>query len=91
VNVTLSSETPTGEVATIRVIDEGEGVPEHALPHLFEPFFRVSASREQRGRGAGLGLSISQRIVELHGGAMEARNRVEGGLEVTMHFPVAQA
>ena len=90
VNVTLSGETPTGQVATIRVIDEGEGVPEHALPHLFEPFFRVSASREQSGRGAGLGLSISQRIVELHGGAMEACNRLEGGLEVTMRFPVVQ-
>ncbi|WP_187143223.1 sensor histidine kinase [Terriglobus albidus] len=90
VNVTLSDETPAGQVATIRVIDEGEGVPEHALPHLFEPFFRVSASREQSGRGAGLGLSISQRIVELHGGAMEACNRAEGGLEVTMRFPVVQ-
>jgi len=91
VNVTLSSETSAGQVATIRVVDEGEGVPEHALPHLFEPFYRVSASREQGGRGAGLGLSISQRIVELHGGAIEASNRADGGLEVTMHFPAPQS
>lgn len=80
----------TAPTAAISVIDEGPGVPAEALPHLFEPFYRVSGSRE-RGDGAGLGLAICQRIVALHGGQITAANRPEGGLEVLMRFPAEAA
>jgi len=81
----FSAKTP---FACIRVIDEGPGVPDHALSHLFEPFYRVSQSRERDG-GAGLGLAISQRIAHLHGGEISATNRPEGGLEVVFRLPTA--
>jgi len=81
-------ENADTDFAAVRVIDEGPGVPPEALPHLFEPFFRVSQSREQQEGGAGLGLSISQRIAALHGGHIEASNRPEGGLEVTIYFSI---
>lgn len=79
--------TGTVPMAVICVIDEGPGVPVGALGHLFEPFYRVSESRESDG-GSGLGLTISQRIVALHGGQIAATNRSEGGLEVTIVFPI---
>jgi len=74
----------------ILVTDRGPGVPEHALPLLFDPFYRVSESRDLREGGTGLGLSISQKIVELHRGTISAANRNDGkGLEVRMLFPPA--
>ena len=80
-------ESPGATTAVIRVIDEGPGVPPDALPHLFEPFFRVSAARGHHEGGTGLGLAIGQRIVALHGGRIEAMNRSEGGFEVAIYLP----
>jgi two-component system sensor histidine kinase CpxA len=91
IEVNLNREDSPGaaSAAVIRIIDEGPGVPAEALPHLFEPFFRVSAARSHQDGGTGLGLSISQRIVALHGGRIEAANRPEGGLEVVISLPLA--
>jgi two-component system, OmpR family, sensor histidine kinase CpxA len=74
-------------MARIVVSDRGEGVPEEALPRLFEPFYRVSEGREHQTGGTGLGLSISQRIAVLNGGTIRARNRDAGGLEVEICLP----
>jgi two-component system sensor histidine kinase CpxA len=74
----------------ILVKDHGPGVPEDALPLLFDPFYRVSESRDLREGGTGLGLSISQKIVELHHGMISAANRKGGkGLEVRLSLPSA--
>jgi two-component system sensor histidine kinase CpxA len=89
VNLESNSSGITSSVS-IRVIDEGPGVPTEALPHLFEPFYRVSQSRERDG-GAGLGLAISQRIAHLHGGEISAGNRPEGGFEVSMILPTGRS
>jgi two-component system sensor histidine kinase CpxA len=67
----------------ISIRDRGPGVPEHALPHLFETFYRVDG---QQGEGHGLGLSIARRAVELHGGRITARNAAPG-LEVDITLP----
>lgn len=69
------------------VEDRGPGVPEHAIPFLFDPFFRVSESRDLREGGTGLGLSISQRIAEFHHGSIHAQNRAGGGLSVRLSLP----
>jgi signal transduction histidine kinase len=66
-------ETP--ETATVRVTDDGPGIPEADLPSLFEPFFRVDRSRSKKSGGYGLGLSICKRIAEAHGGTVTAANR----------------
>lgn len=72
---------------TVRFSDSAPGVaPEH-LPRLFDRFYRVEASRSRASGGAGLGLSISRRIVEAHLGRIEAGQSPLGGLGVTMQFP----
>jgi len=77
--------------ARIRVADHGDGVPPEALSQLFEPFYRVSESRDRKSGGSGLGLSIAQRIAVLHGGGIFARNRECGGLEVEIQLPAGSS
>lgn len=74
----------------IRVRDFGSGVPEPELKKIFEPFYRVQESRDRSSGGHGLGLSIAANAVRRHGGVIEARNAVEGGLVVEMTLPAAE-
>jgi signal transduction histidine kinase len=67
----------------IRVIDNGPGLPANLGQQIFEPFFSTKET------GLGLGLSISQRIVEAHGGTLTAANRSEGGAAFTVRLPVS--
>jgi two-component system sensor histidine kinase CpxA len=76
------------ESAGITVRDHGPGVPEEHLETLFEPFSRVADARERSTGGAGLGLAIARRAVEVHDGTVTARNHADGGLEVSIHLPV---
>jgi signal transduction histidine kinase len=72
----------------VDVRDQGPGVPEEALPRLFDPFYRVEGDRDRSSGGIGLGLSIARRAIELHKGAIRARN-TKPGLEVEMELPAA--
>jgi len=63
-------------------------VPEEHLETLFEPFSRVADARERSTGGAGLGLAIARRAVELHDGTVTARNHSDGGLEVFITLPL---
>ena len=78
----------TGRVARISVRDHGPGVPEDALEHLFEPFFRVDDARDRQIGGTGLGLTIAARAVHLHSGTIRAENAAGGGLLVELTLPV---
>jgi two-component system sensor histidine kinase CpxA len=69
-----------GDGLRFEVRDHGSGVAPAELPRIFEPF-------HGEGSGAGLGLAIVSRIVELHGGAIEAWNRPEGGFWVSIELP----
>ena len=73
--------------ATVVVRDRGPGVPTEHLSSLFEPFARVADARERASGGAGLGLAITRRAVELHDGTVSARNHPDGGLEVSIRLP----
>jgi signal transduction histidine kinase len=73
--------------AEIKVIDFGPGVPEHDLPHLFEPFYRVAEARERQSGGVGIGLAITEQAVKAHGGRVVAHNGDEG-LIVTITLPL---
>jgi two-component system sensor histidine kinase CpxA len=75
-----------GGRAKVRVRDYGPGVPEAALPHLFDPFYRVDSDRNRGSGGVGLGLSIAKRAVELHQGSLQASN-ASPGLLVEIELP----
>ncbi len=71
----------------IDIGDEGKGVPEADLEAIFAPFLRSSTGGAFPGYG--LGLAITRRIVEAHGGSVAASNRTSGGLLVTLRLPAA--
>jgi signal transduction histidine kinase len=73
---------------TIDVRDYGPGVPDELLSKIFEPFFRAEHSRRAMPDGVGLGLSIVQRVVQLHRGSLAATN-THPGLRVTITIPQA--
>jgi two-component system sensor histidine kinase CpxA len=79
-----------GGVARIQVLDRGPGVPEAELARIFEPFYRTDKSRDHRQDGQGIGLAITARVTELHGGKVEATNRAEGGLAITLELPLGR-
>lgn len=73
----------------VRFADNGQGVPEDQLPHLFEQFWRGDQARSSRGgEGSGLGLYIVKHIVEAHGGSIQARN--DHGLVFEIALPCAE-
>ena len=69
----------------IQVCDQGPGVDEDKLSSIFDPFVRVNSP--WMGKGYGLGLAIVRKVVLAHHGEVEARNRPEGGLELTLRLP----
>jgi two-component system sensor histidine kinase CpxA len=76
-----------GDEIVVRVSDSGPGVPDEALQKIFEPFYRLDDARNRQTGGAGLGLSIADRAIRLHGGQLRASNRKEGGLEMEIRIP----
>jgi signal transduction histidine kinase len=72
----------------LSVADEGQGIPEEELKHIFDRFWRGEKSRARSTGGAGLGLSIARRLVEAHGGRIWARNRSPRGFEVIISLPI---
>ncbi|QDD63980.1 HAMP domain-containing protein [Herbaspirillum seropedicae] len=71
----------------IRIRDQGPGIPESELEAVFEPFYRLEASRSRDTGGTGLGLTIALNIAENHHGQLRLRNLAEGGLEVLLELP----
>lgn len=67
------------------VADHGIGIPEQDLPHIFQPFFR--ASNSARSRGHGIGLSLVQRICEIHGGHIGVKSELGKGTVFTLSLP----
>jgi len=77
-----TSRTDADALLTVR--DTGPGIPDSLLPHIFTPFFTT----KDPGHGTGLGLSVSYRIVEGHGGALTVRAASGGGAEFAMRLPL---
>lgn len=75
----------------IRVMDTGQGIPEDALPHLFERFFRVDRSRNRKpSSGSGLGLSIAYQLTTLQKGILSVESKAGQGTVFTIKLPVAE-
>ncbi|MCL2010433.1 MAG: HAMP domain-containing histidine kinase [Synergistaceae bacterium] len=84
ISVSISEEKGT---ASLIISDDGPGVPEEALPKLFDVFYRSDESRNNPGQGSGLGLAIAAKMAEGFGGSIKAANVPEGGLSIKMTFP----
>jgi signal transduction histidine kinase len=76
---------------TLRIRDQGPGIPDGALETVFEPFYRLEASRSRETGGTGLGLSIARNIARAHGGEVQLRNHPDGGLEALLTLPWKRA
>ena len=85
--ITISIEpTGRGEV-DILVEDEGAGIPEKDLEHIFEPFYRGDRSRNRASGGSGLGLTIVSELVKIHKGAVSIRSAPGAGTSVKITLP----
>jgi PAS domain S-box-containing protein len=89
--ITVASQTGAGVetelfgrgAVQVQVRDTGEGIPDDVLAQIFEPFFSTKP-----GKGTGLGLWVSQGIVQNHGGTLRVRSRIGRGTTFTMTLPV---
>ncbi|WP_058301574.1 sensor histidine kinase [Gorillibacterium timonense] len=77
-----------GLYAVFEVSDNGEGIPEQDLPHLFESYVSPEKRNADSSRGMGIGLSICMSIIRAHGGRMEAGNKPEGGAILRFTLPI---
>lgn len=80
-----------GDMAEVRVHDDGPGLPPEHLEAVFEPFYRVETSRNRDTGGTGLGLSVARSLAEAQGASLTLHNRYEGtkivGLEARLVLP----
>jgi len=76
--------TPGAHVVVVQIDDSGPGIPDEHLSKIFDPFFTTKPT----GIGTGLGLSVCQQIVDMHGGTIAIGNRDEGGARVTIVFKI---
>lgn len=79
-NIYISLLENNTNMCRIRFEDDGKGVKEEQLPHLFERFYRVDKGRSRQKGGTGLGLAIVKHAVQFHGGNITVTNRPGGGL-----------
>jgi signal transduction histidine kinase len=69
---------------TLRIRDQGEGIPEEMLDKIWDPFFTT------KDKGTGLGLGVVQKIIEAHQGRIRVANMTDGGAEITVDLPLTQ-
>jgi len=76
--------------AIFTVRDHGPGLPEEELANIFQPFYRLAFDRGRDSGGVGLGLSITERCIRLHGGSTRAYNAKGGGLSLEIELPALE-
>jgi two-component system OmpR family sensor kinase/two-component system sensor histidine kinase BaeS len=75
----------------IRVHDSGAGIPQEALPHIFERFYRADKSRSRAEGGTGLGLAIARQLAQAQRGQLSATNHPQGGTIFVLSLPIDTA
>jgi signal transduction histidine kinase len=75
--------------AEIVIEDEGVGVPEFELPHVFERYYRGGNAGAHHGEGVGLGLPVAKAIVEAHLGTIDLESMADRGTRVVVTLPLA--
>lgn len=84
----LLSLTRDEDNSVLRIQDTGVGIPEEALSHIFERFYRVDKARSRSTGGSGLGLSIVRNIVERNHGSITVESELNKGTAFTLRFPI---
>ncbi len=74
--------------AILKVKDEGAGIPEESLPHIFDRFYRVDKARSRSTGGSGLGLSIVSDLIQKHQGKITVQSALGFGSVFTLYFPI---
>ncbi|MBC6973986.1 HAMP domain-containing histidine kinase [Bacillus sp. Xin] len=77
-----------GNTFSISVQDEGEGIPQEDIPHIFDRFYRVDKSRARATGGKGIGLAVVKEIVELHSGSIQVKSKLGIGTEFIIELPI---
>jgi len=85
-----SGDGPGGRTVVLEVADTGRGIPAHALPRIFERFYRVDRGRARDEGGTGLGLAIVKHVAQAHGGRVEVEARPGGGTIFRCHLPAVR-
>lgn len=85
--VTISVETEMDGYVGFRIQDEGAGMKEDDIPHIFERFYRGDKSRDRKTGGVGIGLSIVKALMDAHKGIIKVKSKLNKGTTVTLWFP----
>jgi two-component system sensor histidine kinase CiaH len=86
-SVDITSQTTDNEIV-VSIKDEGEGINESDISHIFDRFYRADKSRsKEKISGYGLGLSIAKKIIELHKGKIEVKSTIGVGSTFIVHLP----
>lgn len=83
----IISVAKDADEVVLTVADTGPGIPEDAIKHVFDRFYRTDPSRTRQSGGSGLGLSIVKAIIQAHGGTVTAHNRSGGGTQIVIRLP----
>ena len=82
------AELKDGQYIQFSVEDNGMGIPEEDIPHIFERFYRVEKARSSEKGGTGLGLAISKDIIVSHGGNITISSELDKGTRVNIYLPI---
>ncbi|MEH7352880.1 ATP-binding protein [Neobacillus drentensis] len=86
-NVTISVVTEMDGFVGFKIQDEGSGMKEEDIPHIFERFYRGDKSRDRKTGGIGIGLSIVKALMDAHKGIIKVKSRLNKGTSITLWFP----
>ncbi|WP_413307383.1 ATP-binding protein [Bacillus sp. 1P10SD] len=86
-HVTLSVQTDKEGYVGFKIQDEGSGMAEDDIPHIFERFYRGDKSRDRKTGGVGIGLSIVKALMDAHKGLIKVKSKLNKGTSITLWFP----
>jgi len=89
--IDLSVDMPVSGIIEIRMKDNGIGIPEEQLPHIFDRFYQADQTVTRKHEGTGIGLALAQELVELHQGSIHAFSEEGVGTEFVIQFPYVES
>jgi signal transduction histidine kinase len=88
--ITVAGSRAANDDVVVTVADQGRGIDEAQLPHIFDAFWQGDAHRRRSKEGAGLGLAITRRLIEAHGGSISVQSRKHVGTTMIVRLPASR-